>query len=261
MSRSSEEFLVSEAGGVLTFRFNRPDKLNAINANMRDGLAAAVKRFGETPELRVLVIRSTGRYFSAGMDITAMGDMPVTGVELRHQYRQLHNIFDEMEKIEKPVVSAIHAPCFGGSLEMSLSCDFRLAAERAVFALPEIEIGVIPGSGGTSRLTQLVGRGWARWLLMGNQRVTAQRALIMGLVQEVYPDDEFDAGVDAFVQTLVSLPNDVMGLQKVAIDLAASTSRESARFVERVANTILINGDEHKNAVELFRRGRPKAGS
>lgn len=253
MTGETQDLGVEEQGGVLTVTLRRPAKLNAITVGMRASLAEAVARFGSRDDLRVLVLRAEGRYFSAGMDITGMGSMPRTGVEQRYEYRKLHTLFDELERIEKPVVVAIQGPCLGGALEMSLSCDFRLASSRATFGLPEIKIGVLPGSGGTSRLTQLVGRGWARWLVMANQTVSAESALQMGLVQAVYPEETFDESVDAFVESLLGLPQEVVGLAKVAINLSAALDPASARDVERVANTWLLASDDHRDAVARFR--------
>lgn len=253
MATQFEHLAVSEQDKILTIVLRRPEKLNAITVDMRAAIADAVSTFGSRPDLRVLLIRAEGRYFSAGMDITGFGRMPDTGVEQRYEYRKLHTLFDELERIEKPVVVAVHGPCLGGALEMSLSCDFRLASSRAVFGLPEIKIGVLPGSGGVSRLTQLVGRGWARWMVMANQMVSAEAALQMGLVQAVYPEDAFEQSVDAFVQSLLALPQDAMGLAKVAIDLSAALDPGSARNVERVANTMLLRSDEHLSAVARFR--------
>ena len=130
-------------------------------------------------------------------------------------------------------------------MELALSCDFRLASDRARFGIPEIRLGVLPGSGGTSRLTQLVGRGWARWMVMAGQEVTADRALSMGLVHAVYPHAEFDGAVDAFVRELLTLSPEVVGLAKLSIELSSNLDRNAARNVERIANTTLINGDEH----------------
>jgi enoyl-CoA hydratase/carnithine racemase len=249
----SEHLSIGENGGLLTLTLRRPEKLNAITLGMRDVMAEGLARFAGRDDLRVLLVRAEGRYFSAGMDIAAMGSMPDAGIALRREYRHLHELFDSLENVEKPVVFAIQGPCLGGALEMALSADFRLASTAATFALPEIKLGVIPGSGGTSRLTHLVGRGWARWLAMAGQPVKAAQALEIGLVQAVYEAGAFDAEVDRFVAHLLALPSEAMGLAKLAIELSAGTDRAMARHVERVANTVLISSDEHKAAVARFR--------
>lgn len=249
----TEQCGVEAVGPVLTITLRRPDKLNAITPDMRAAIAEAIEAFITADDLRVLVVRAEGRYFSAGMDIGGMSQQPDSGIALRRDYRRLHDMFDLLERVEKPVVFAIQGPCLGGALEMALSADFRLASSAATFGLPEIRIGVIPGSGGTSRLTRLVGPGWARWLAMAAQTVDARQAREMGLVQAVYDAAEFDAAVDRFVEGLVALPREVLGLSKLAIDLSATLDRQSARDVERIANTMLMKGEEHREAIARFR--------
>ncbi|MCW2621264.1 MAG: Enoyl-CoA hydratase/isomerase, partial [Frankiales bacterium] len=213
-------------------------------------------------------IAAEGRYFTAGIDIgdrsTAEGrgvspEGAFSSTRLRRDYRKLHLLFDELEAIEKPVVLAAHAPCLGVGVELSASCDFRLASETAVFGLPEVpNLAVIPGSGGVSRVTRLVGPSWAKWIAMAGENVTAQQALSIGLVQAVYPVEEFAARVQAFVRRLAGLPPEAMGLAKLAVDTAASVDRGTARDFDRVANTILLMGEEHKAMTEAFAARKKK---
>ena len=135
--------LVDADGPILICTLNRPEKLNALDRETLEIFEAALHRFRDTPELRVLLIRATGRYFCAGADLKASGPMPPppkTGSEIRENHRLrlhgMHRIYDEMEHIEKPIVVAHHATCVGGGLEMSLSCDFRLAAKSASYSFP-----------------------------------------------------------------------------------------------------------------------------
>ena len=173
---------------------------------------------------------------------------------LRRRYRELHDLFDLFEQVEKPVVVAAHGPCLGGALELALSCDFRLAATDSWFALPEIKLGVLPGSGGTSRLTRTVGPAWARWLVMAGKSVTAPEALQIGLVHAVHPADSFDDEVAAFVARLAELPGEAVGLAKIAIDLAERLDRTSGRDLERITNTMLMSSQEHRDRVADLKR-------
>ena len=239
--------LVTDDDGVITVTLNRPDKLNAISEAMTAILWDAVNRFRVDDSLGVMLIRAVGRYFSAGIDLdsrTGRGqDVGVSeahaGYRYRRRYREHHRLYDEMEAIEKPIVVAFHAPVLGAGIEMSLSCDFRLAARSATFRLPEVSMGTIAGSGGVSRLTRLVGVGWARWLAMAGREIDADRALAIGLVQEVWPDDAFDAEVQRFVGELVGLPREAVSLSKLVIDASATVDATSARHVERIANSRL----------------------
>jgi enoyl-CoA hydratase/carnithine racemase len=259
---SEPAVLIEERENILEVVFNRPDKLNAINLEMSTLLAEATDRFGSRPDLRVMLIRANGRYFSAGADINDVtfydqGDSPRTPSGFRKWYRSghgcLHPIFDELEAIEKPVVVAHQGPCFGGGLEMSVSCDFRLAAKSATYAMPEITIGALPGSGGTSRLTRLIGTHWARMFLMANLTISADKALIMGLVHEVFEDADFEQNVWDFCRNLAAQPPEVVGAAKLAIELVADLERGQGRSVERLANSSLVLGDEYRRLVHEMR--------
>ncbi len=253
---SERHLLHEEDGGVLTVTFNRPEKCNAITAGMLERLAGLVERLRDDDGLRVMLLRGNGKYYSSGMDISG-GLAPETdgGVEFRKWYRRhLHVLFDELEAIEKPVVSAAHGPCLGGALEMALSCDFRLAAASAAYGLPETRLGVLPGSGGTSRLTRLVGVAEARWLIMAARTIGAERALRVGLVHEVYPDGEFERRCREFALHLAGLPREALGMAKLAIEAARDLDRASARNLERIANTPLVQSREHRELLAAFHR-------
>lgn len=256
------DFRREEDGGVLTLTFTRDEKLNSVNDHMLDGIAEAVRDLGDRDDLRVLVLTGEGRYFTSGLDINSLrGDVgrgtdgTVRGSNMRRQYRAYahHDLWDEMEQVEKPVVLAAQAHCFGVGVEMGVSCDFRLAAEDATFALPEVpNLAVIPGSGGISRLTRLVGPHWARWLAMAGERVTAQQALTMGLVHAVYPPTEFAASVRSFADRLAGLPREAMGMAKLAIDVASEVDRRTARDFDRVTQTLLFQSPDYQAKVEAF---------
>jgi enoyl-CoA hydratase len=248
--------------GVLTVTFTREDKLNAVSPEMLELLGEAIAELGDDDDVKVLLITAEGRFFSAGIDIAALpsGDERTSGSDgsvstrkLRRGYRELHLLFDELEAIEKPVVLAAQGNCFGVGIELSASCDFRLAASTAKFALPEVpNLAVIPGSGGVSRLTRLVGPSWGKWLAMAGETIDAQTALSIGLVQAVYEPDEFADRVQAFVTRLAGLPTEAVGLAKVAVDTAASVDRVTARNFDRLANTVLLTGAEHKALIQAF---------
>lgn len=247
-------------GPVLTLTFTRDAKLNAVTPGMLDLLREAVDTLAVDRAVRVLVITAEGRYFTAGMDAHLSGrelglmvDDGTAGSEFRRNYRNLHRLFDELEAIEKPVVLAAQGPCLGVGVELGVSCDFRLAASRATFGLPEIpNLAVLPGSGGISRLTRLVGPHWARWLAMAAQTVDAEEARAIGLVHRVIPDDAFTAEVAAFAHHLAGLPAEALGLAKLAIDAAADSDRTTARNVDRIANTLLVLSEEHRQIRKQF---------
>lgn len=238
--------LVDEEGGILIATFNRPEKYNALSSVLIQTLGEAVERFRDTPALKVMLVRAKGRYFSSGADLKegggAGGSLPDTGSGIREMHRrlQMRSIWDEIEHIEKPFVVAHQGPCVGGSLEMSLSCDFRLAAASASYAFPEAKFGVLPATNGVSRLTRVVGTHWARYLIMANKPASASQALNMGLVHEVYPDESFDEDAMAFCRHLIQQNGEMMGAAKIAIELARDLGADQAAAVERMANSTLM---------------------
>ncbi len=246
--------LVTQDDSILIATFNRPEKLNAMSTELMRTLEAAVEQYRDTPELRVMLIRSTGRYFSSGADLKEGGGssagFPVTGSQIRESHRRLptrmRQVWDEMEAIEKPFVVAHQARCVGGSLEMSLSCDFRLAAASASYAFPEAKFGVLPATNGVSRLVRLVGPHWARLLITANMPVDAQEARIMGLVHKVFADESFEDDVMAFCRHLAQQNAEMVGASKIAIELATDLPAHQAASVERLVNSSLMLGDDYK---------------
>lgn len=255
----SAHLKISESGGVIELVFDRPDKRNAIDRSMLDGLAECVAKLAATPELRVMLIRANGKYFSSGADLAAltMPDLEGSPSRFRYEYRRggypLHGIFDEMETVEKPIVVAHQGPCLGGALEMSLSCDFRLAARSASYGLPEAAMGLLPGSGGTSRLTRLIGPHWARWLIMAGRQFDAEQALAAGLVHEVLDDVGFADSAMAFCRSLAQQPQEMIAAAKLSIELATDLERAQGRNVERLCNSALIFGTEHRERIAALR--------
>lgn len=255
MTSEAPHLLVEELPeGILVATLNRPEKLNAISRQMMDLLTDAVLRFRDTKELKVMLIRATGRYFSAGADLKSGGEQKrisptehtASGIRENHRLNlnNMQQLWDEMEHIEKPFVVAHQAMCVGGGLEMSLSCDFRLAAKSAAYAFPEGLFGVLPASSGVSRLTRFCGPHWARWLIMANKPAPADMAFTMGLVHEVYEDDVFEDEVMAFCRHLAKQNREQMGAAKVAIELCAEVGRDAGRHIERMANSgLMLNPD------------------
>ena len=250
--------LVSEDDGIIICTLNRPEKLNAMTNEMFELFEAALLRFRNTDALKVMLINAKGRYFTAGADLKE-GDAlerPTTAREIRemHRVRQrgVHRIHDEMEHIEKPIVVAHHAKCVGGGIELSLCCDFRLAARSASYAFPEGLFGVLPASSGLSRLTRICGPHWARWLIMGNMTADADMAYTMGLVHRVFSDAVFEAEVMGFCRHLAKQNGEQMGAAKLAIEMAYEVGRDTARHVERMANSALMLNPDYTEKMDTY---------
>jgi len=258
-----QHLLTHEDGAILIATLNRPEKLNALSGETMRLFEAALHRFRDSAALKVMLIRASGRYFCAGADLHGAGEdgsgraSTASGIRESHRTKLhgMHRIYDEMEAIEKPLVVAHHAPCVGGGLELSLSCDFRLAARSASYSFPEGKFGVLPASNGVSRLTRIVGTHWARYIIMANLPVDAERALMMGLVHEVWPDGSFEVEVMRFCRHLAEQHAEQMGAAKIAIEMARDVGLAQGRNVERMANSGLMLNPEYRAGVEKYIQG------
>jgi enoyl-CoA hydratase/carnithine racemase len=236
---------ITERAGVVVVTFDRPEKRNAISPEMTALLWEATTALADRDDLRCMVITGKGPYFTAGIDLrrpvgNRPGD-PATarqhpGWNFRRNYRSHHLLYDELETIEKPVILAAQGHCYGAGVEMAASCDFRFCTPATEFWLPEVEkLGVIAGSGGTSRLTRLVGPAWGKWIAMAGMPVAAEQAKAIGLVHDVFPADTFLDDVMTFCQRLISMPAEALGMAKLAVDIHADVSdRTVQRHIDRV---------------------------
>lgn len=257
----SPHLLIEEDGAILIATLNRPEKLNAMTNQMMELYEQALHRFRDTPTLKVMLVRATGRYFCSGADLRSDGSGPTlrTATAIRENHRLgvrgVQRIYDEMEHIEKPIVVAHHAMCVGGGLELSLSCDFRLAAKSAAYSFPEGLFGVLPASNGVSRLTRICGPHWARWLIMANKPVDADMAFNMGLVHQVFPDERLEQEAMEFCRHLAKQNGEQMGTAKIAIELANDVNRDQGRQVERMANSALMLNPDYLARIEAYVAG------
>jgi len=250
----AHEFLNLERdGGIATLTLNRPTALNAWNRQMRDELRDAVRGLVEDDDLRVLVITGTGRAFSAGEDVRGMQGLADIGTRgFRRVARAIHNVFDEIEAIEVPVIAAINGVAAGGGLELALSCDFRLAASGAKLGFPENNVGLIPGSGGCSRLVKLVGLAQAKRLVMTGEMISAERALELGLVEEVLAPERLMARARELAEQLAGKAPLALGLAKVVLNACLNVDLDTGRHLERLGQSILKKSEDHLEGAQAF---------
>ena len=182
-----ETILVETHDKVGLVRFNRPDDYNALNVKLWEELTDALKAFDEDENIGAIVITGNDKVFAAGADIKEMAD--ASAVEMLMQDKI--SLFDEVAKIKKPLIGAVSGWCLGGGNELAMSLDMIVASERARFGQPEITIGVIPGAGGTQRLTRAVGKAVAMEMVLNNRTLSAGEALEHGLVNRVVPVESY----------------------------------------------------------------------
>lgn len=189
--------------GIVSITINRPDKLNALNKEVMADLEAAMKDAESSEEVKAIIITgSGGKGFVAGADISEfIGLSAGEGMDLA---RRGQDIFFKIENCSKPVVAAINGFALGGGCELAMACHFRIAAENAKFGQPEVNLGLIPGYGGTQRLVHLIGKGRALELLMTGGMIDAQTALQYGLVNSVVPPEELLTKTKTVLQTIIT---------------------------------------------------------
>lgn len=248
------EFIkIDKAGPVTVMTLNRPDRLNAWNLKMREEMRDAVASMVEDDALRVAIVTGAGRAFGAGEDVRGMEDLSAVGPKgFRRRVRMIHNVFDEIEQIEVPVIAAINGVAAGGGLELALSCDFRFAADTAKMGLPENNVGLIPGSGGISRLVKLVGPSKAKRLVMTGEIIPAAKALDYGLVDEVVPADKLMDRTRDFAETLAAKAPLALGTAKLVINQCANVDLETGRNFERIGQSVLKLSEDHKEGAQAF---------
>jgi len=190
----NDTVLSATADGVTTLTINRPDKYNALNQQVIKALARAIKACGEDTATRVVVLTGAGdKAFVAGADIGELQQLDAGQAERFVQ--RGHALMESIENLGKPVIAAINGFALGGGCELALACTLRVASEHAQIGLPEVTLGLLPGYGGTQRMSRLVGRGRALDLMLTGEPVSAAEAHAMGLVSRVFPAGEFDGAV------------------------------------------------------------------
>jgi len=248
-------FHKSDAIGTITL--NRPEKLNAINFPMLDEMAELLREIVADEEVRVVVLTGSGRYFSAGADLEIVGTMTPQTFRL-NQRRYWNAVFNSVEDLQKLTIAAWTGPPLGGGLELALCCDLRYAVEGATFSLPEINFGIIPDSGGTIRLPQLTGLARAKEVILSGDSIDARRAEAIGLLNGVFPQEEFEDGVRKIALKMAEKAPLAVGMGKQLINRsfqhgAIRLGLEQAAEVQ----SMLITTEDYREAVRAFQEKRP----
>ncbi len=242
------------ADGIGTIRLNRPP-VNALNDQVTAEIAVAAREASASDEVRAVIIYGGERVFAAGADIKEMADAGYAAMALRSG--RLHEALSLVAGIGKPVVAAITGYALGGGMELALAADFRVAGERAKVGQPEIGLGIIPGAGGTQRLSRLVGPAKAKDLVFSGRMVDAAEAHQIGLVDKVVPDAEVYTAAREMVRQYVSGPALALRAAKQAIDSGLGVDLATGLEIERVQFAALFGTEDQKNGMRSFLENGP----
>jgi 2-(1,2-epoxy-1,2-dihydrophenyl)acetyl-CoA isomerase len=241
--------------GVLWITLNRPEKLNAFNEQMGADLLEAIKEAEKSQEVRCLVLTGEGRAFSVGEDLGSNMELYQSGkpIHLGEVLKRKYNpIVQRLRKIEKPVVAAVNGVTAGAGLGLALACDVRAASDKASFHEAFIKVGLAPDSGTSFWLTRILGLGRAMEVGLLGEPITASKALGMGLVNWVFPEDGFRAEVTKIAERLANGPTRAMGLTKRALNRAVVVDLDSSLEYEMYLQDIAGRTRDHVEGVKSF---------
>lgn len=238
-----------EATAIVTV--NRPDKLNALNAETVSELQRALQQVAADDSIRAVILTGAGeKSFVAGADIAELAKMsPLSGIQVS---RQGQGAFRFLETMRKPVIAAVNGFALGGGLELALACHFRIASENAKFGLPEVKLGIIPGYGGTIRLPRVVGRGRALELILTGEMIDAQEAYRIGLVNHVFPQPELINAAEQLANKIVANGPVAVALAVEAVDHGYHASTEDALRLEANLFGLLASTHDMREGMGAF---------
>lgn len=243
-----ENIQIERRGRVGLIRLYRPRAMNALNQALMQELAEALQAFDADPQIGGIVVCGDERAFAAGADIKEMAGAGAVEMLLADRIA----LWDHVGRIGKPVIAAVSGWCLGGGCELALACDMIVASETAKFGQPEITIGVIPGAGGTQRLTRAVGKAVAMEMILNNRTLTAQEAQQLGMVNRVAP-------VEVYLEQALQLADEVAGRAPLAARLAKQSIHQAFELplqqglaAERRAFYLLFDSEDQKEGMAAF---------
>jgi len=244
-----------EGGSVAVVTIDRPEALNALNDEVLAALEEAFFSLGRDPAVRVVILTGAGKAFVAGADIKAMASF--SPLEARAFALRGQRVFNLIEEFPHPVIAAVNGYALGGGCELALSCDLRIASTHAKAGQPEVNLGVIPGFGGTQRLSRILGRSSAKHLLFTGESIAAERGLALGLFNEVVAPDNLLPRCHEIAQLIASRGPIAVSYAKAAVNLgiestlAHGLSHEAELFAQTFAT------DDQKEGMQAFIEKRP----
>lgn len=235
-------------GRIGRIRLNRPERYNALNRAMIREIVEAMERFDQDETVAVIVLNGEGKSFSAGADIEEMVDATPVSMELLDPFAD----WDRISRLHKPLIAAVHGFVLGGGFELALACDLIYATPETQFAFPEVGLGVMPGAGGTQRLTKRIGRTRAlEWLWTGD-RMPASEAQQLGIINRIVEADQLEAHVLTVAERIAAQPVMSVRLIKDAVDKAGNLSLQDGMDHERRNFYLLFGTNDKTEGMQAF---------
>jgi enoyl-CoA hydratase len=234
---------------IATVQINRPDVLNALNEEVLDELVKALTALDDDDAIRCIVLTGNERAFAAGADIK---ENFVTATPVSMLKQDLTTRWEAIRRIRTPIVAAVSGYALGGGCELAMICDIIVASETAQFGQPEINLGIIPGAGGTQRLTRTVGKYRANEIILTGRRIKADEAKAIGLAAQVFPAASWLEDAKALARTIAEKPPVAARLATEAVDLAWNSTLDAGLEFERKAFYLLFATEDKKEGVDAF---------
>jgi enoyl-CoA hydratase len=234
---------------IATVQLDRPEVLNALSEELMDELVAALETLDSDAAIRCIVLTGNEKAFAAGADIKK-SFVEATPASMLDQ--DLTTRWERVRRIRKPIIAAVSGYCLGGGCELAMVCDIIVASETAQFGQPEVNLGIIPGAGGTQRLTRAIGKYRAMEIILTGRRVKADEAKAIGLAAQVYPAASWLDDAKALARTIAEKPPIAVRLATEAIDLAWNSTLDAGLEFERKAFYLLFATDDKKEGVDAF---------
>lgn len=248
---------IEEGIGIITF--NRPEKRNALNEELMNEIEEAVNEADKDPSIAAIILTGGPKYFISGadMDFLLGEESESTPQNTYETHYTTQSVYRRLLATKKPVIAAIAGYAFGGGLELALCCDFRIAAEGAKLGTPEIKVGILPGAGGTQRLSRMIGVTKAKELVLTGDPIEAEEAYRLGLLNKVVPTDSLGDEAKAFAKKFQKLPAFAVEMGKELIDVGINMGLKEALEFERIGFSLLYSTEDQKEGLKAFLEKRP----
>ena len=236
--------------GIAYVTVSKPASLNALSRTVLTELTEVFMLIEKDDSIRAVILTGEGRSFVAGADISEMVDM--SGLEGQEMMKQGATVMNYIENLSKPVIAAVNGYALGGGCELAMACDIRIASEKAQFGQPEVNLGIIPGFGGTQRLPRLVGKGFGKYLIMTAEYINAEQAMQAGLVEKVVPHDQLIPQCEAIAHSIISKAPLAIKAAKLAINKGITLDTETGIAFESEACAAPFCSDDRKEGMKAF---------